>query len=131
MQGRILNHGFTRMNTDSKIAIIMSREEVAALPQARRPLNFRVPSKIYHDVFEAVGAASVCWCPLPGDQVFDAERASSVAVDLCFKIAEELERLGVPPEKINSLAPPQPDIRVDQGGAAATALPGKEGSANA
>lgn len=45
----------------NKTATILSRDEIALLPQAERPLNHRLPSKIYHDVFEAVGAASMCW----------------------------------------------------------------------
>lgn len=79
----------------SKTALIMSRDEALALPPEKRPLCYRVPSKIYHDVFEAVGAASLCWHPKPSTEVFDTNEASNVAVNLCFKIAAELERMGV------------------------------------
>lgn len=64
------------------------------MPQKDRPLNYRVTSKIYHAVFEAVGHASLCWNPRP-DGVFDTAEAEKVAVGLCFTIAAELERLGV------------------------------------
>lgn len=79
----------------NKTAIIYSKEEVLAMPPEKRPLNFRLPSKIYTDVFEAVGAASLCWKPKPTNEVFDTEKASNVAVELCFKIASELERMGI------------------------------------
>lgn len=62
-----------------------------ALPLEKRPLNYRISSEMYHAVFEAVGAASMCWNPKPGDQVFDTERASKIATDLCFLIAKERE----------------------------------------
>lgn len=80
----------------------MSEAEAMALPQSKRPLCFRVPSKIYHDVFEAVGAASLCWKPRPTVEVFSTEEASNVAVELCFKIAAELERLGVTTEMMRN-----------------------------
>jgi hypothetical protein len=79
----------------SKTALIYSKEEALKMPPEKRPLNFRVPSKIYTQVFEAVGAASMCWKPKPDSQVFNSEMASEVAVDLCFKIASELERMGI------------------------------------
>jgi len=77
----------------NKTAIIMSHEEAMALPLAERPICYRISSEMYHAVFEAVGAASMCWSPKPSHEVFDTERASQVAIDLCFKIAEERERL--------------------------------------
>lgn len=91
-----------------KTAIIMSEAEAMALPQSKRPLCFRVPSAIYTAVFEAVGAASMCWKPRPGNQVFAAEEASNVAVNLCFKIADELERLGITTEMMRDTAPQPP-----------------------
>lgn len=86
----------------NKTAIIMSEEEAMALPQKERPLCYRVPSKIYHDVYEAIGAASMCWNPRPSTEVFHSEEASKVAVDLCFKIADELERIGVTTEMMRT-----------------------------
>ena len=69
----------------------MSKEEALKLSPKDRPLCFRISSKMYHGVFEAIGAASMCWVPRPGKVQFDSERASKIATDLCFKIAEELE----------------------------------------
>lgn len=91
-----------------KTAIIMSEAEAMALPQSKRPLCFRVPSAIYTAVFEAVGAASMCWNPRPSSEVFDTEQASNVAVELCFKIADELERLGITTEMMRDTAPQPP-----------------------
>lgn len=70
-------------------ATIISNEEAMALPLKERPICFRISSEMYHAVFEAIGAASMCW---GDDRVFKSERASQIAVDLCFKIADEVER---------------------------------------
>lgn len=72
-------------------AEVMSRDEAMKLPVEKRPICFRISSEMYHAVFEAIGAASMCWKPRPGKEVFASEEASRIAVDLCFKIAEELE----------------------------------------
>ena len=80
-------------------AVIMSREEAMALPVADRPICFRISSEMYHAVFEAIGEASMCWNPKPSKEVFDAEKASDVAVRLCFKIATERETLPPTAEK--------------------------------
>ncbi len=72
---------------------VMSKEEAMALPLKERPICFRISSKMYHAIFEAVGAASMCRKPRPGAEVFSSEEASKVAVDLCFKIANEVEEL--------------------------------------
>jgi hypothetical protein len=71
---------------------VLSREEVLALPIEKRPLNHRISSELYHAVFEAIGAASMAWEPRPGKEAFNANEASRIAVDLCFKIAEEMEK---------------------------------------
>lgn len=76
----------------NKTAVIMSREEAMALPLAKRPICFRISSEMYHAVFEAIGAASMCWKPRPQKEVFDSEEASDLAIKLCFKIAEEMEK---------------------------------------
>lgn len=80
-------------------ATIMSKEEAMLLPVEKRPLCFRLPSDLYHAIFEAVGAASMCWKSKPSeevfdatDEVFDAMKAEKIAVDLCFKVAEALEK---------------------------------------
>ena len=70
----------------------MSKEEALKLQLKERPICFRVSSEIYHAVFEAIGAASVCWEPRPSTEVFNSEEASKIAVDLLFKIADELEK---------------------------------------
>lgn len=77
------------------------------LPVEKRPLCFRVSSKIYHDTFEAIGAASMAWDPRPTG-VFHSEEASKVAVDLLFKFAEEMEKLP-PPVTCPSLMRPTMD----------------------
>ena len=71
-------------------ATILTKEEAMALPVEQRPLNYRISSEIYTAVFEAIGAASMCWEPIPTG-VFDSTNASQVATDLCFKIAKEIE----------------------------------------
>ncbi len=63
-----------------------------SLPVDKRPLCYRISSELYHAVFEAIGEASMCWKPRPTSETFDSEHASNVAVDLCFKIANELEK---------------------------------------
>jgi hypothetical protein len=79
-------------------ATILSHEEAMALPLSKRPLNYRLPGDLYHAVFEAVGAASMCWDPRPSNQVFDSSAAEKVAMDLCFKIAAELDKRPLQPE---------------------------------
>jgi len=74
-------------------ATILTKEEAMALPVAQRPLCYRISSELYTAVFEAIGEASMCWEPRPGQQVFSAEKASDVAVRLCFKIADEFEKI--------------------------------------
>jgi len=73
-------------------ATIMSKEEAMALPVEKRPLCFRVSSEIYHEVFQAIGQASMCWNPRPSSEVFSSEEASKIATDLLFKIAEDREK---------------------------------------
>lgn len=69
----------------------MTKEEALALPLKDRPLCFRISSEIYHKVFENIGAASLCWKPQP-TEVFDADKASDLAIDLCLAIADEVEK---------------------------------------
>ncbi len=73
-------------------ADVMRKEKAMALPLKERPICFRISSEMFQAVFEAVGEASMCWNPRPGQEVFDSEHASKVAVDLCFKIADEVEK---------------------------------------
>lgn len=83
----------TKLPDDSAFctATIMSKEEAMKLPLKKRPIFFRISSEMYHAVFEAIGEASMCWKPRPGNQVFASEQASDVAARLCFKIADEIE----------------------------------------
>jgi len=76
----------------NKTATIMSKEEAMALPLKDRPICFRISSEIYHQVFETVGAASMCWEPRPSNEVFASEQASDLAVKLCLAIANEVEK---------------------------------------
>ena len=76
-------------------ANIMSKDEAMKLPLKDRPICFRISSEIYHAVFEAIGEASMSWIPKPAGQ-FDSTLASDVASRLCFKIADEIERLQCP-----------------------------------
>ena len=73
-------------------ATILSEDEISKLPMNERPISSRLSSEMYCAVYEAIGAASMAWTPRPGDQVFDCETASQIAIDLCFKIANELEK---------------------------------------
>lgn len=71
---------------------VMSKEEAMKLPINKRPLNYRISSDLYHAVFQAIGAASMCWNPRPSNEVFSSEEASEIAMNLLFKIADELEK---------------------------------------
>jgi hypothetical protein len=73
---------------------ILSHDEAMALPPAQRPLNYRIPSDVYHGVFEAIGHASMCWKPAPKG-VFDTSEAEKAAVKLCLLIAEHFEKHGI------------------------------------
>jgi len=73
-------------------ATIMSKKEAMKIPLKKRPICFRISSEMYHAVFEAIGEASMCWNPRPSKEVFASEEASDVALRLCFKIADELEK---------------------------------------
>lgn len=76
----------------NKTAIIYSKEEALLMAPKDRPMCYRVPGEIYVAVFEAVGAASLCWEPKPTG-VFDPEQAEKFAVELLFKIAGVLEQM--------------------------------------
>lgn len=71
---------------------ILSTEEAMALPRSKRPLNYRISGDTYHAIFEAVGHASMCWKETPSG-VFDCAEAEKCAVDLCFKVAKEVDGL--------------------------------------
>lgn len=73
-------------------ATIMSQDEAMALPLKQRPLNHRISGDIYHAVFEAIGEASTTWKTEMGNEVFNSAAAEKIAVNLCFKIANEAEK---------------------------------------
>jgi predicted membrane-bound dolichyl-phosphate-mannose-protein mannosyltransferase len=68
----------------NKTATIYSKNEALMMAPKDRPICYRVPSKIYHDVWEHIGAASVSNTP---------EEAEKLAVELLFKIADVLEQM--------------------------------------
>jgi hypothetical protein len=72
-------------------ATIMSEDEAMALPVEQRPICYRISSEMYHAVFESIGAASMTFNKDAGNEVFNSELASDIAIKLCFKIAEEIE----------------------------------------
>lgn len=71
---------------------ILSTDEAMALPRSKRPLNYRISGDTYHAIFEAIGHASMCWTEAPSG-VFDCAEAEKCAVDLCLKVANELDGL--------------------------------------
>lgn len=73
-------------------ATILSEEEALALPRSKRPPNYRISSDTYHAILEAVSHASMCWKETPSG-VFDFAEAEKCAVDLCFKVAKEVDGL--------------------------------------
>lgn len=68
----------------NKTAIIYPKDEALAMAPKDRPMCYRVPSSIYHDVFQAVGEASLGVSP---------EGAERLTVELLFKIANTLEQM--------------------------------------
>lgn len=72
-------------------ATIMSKEEAMRLPLKDRPISLRISSQMYHSVFEHVAAAAMSSKNGTGRFRFDPEKAYKIAVELCFKIAEEIE----------------------------------------
>ena len=70
---------------------IMTKAEAMGLPIKMRPICHRISSEMYKAVYESIGMASMCWKPRPKSQVFESERASDIALQLCFKIANEIE----------------------------------------
>lgn len=79
-------------------ATIYSKDEARKMPPKKRPLNYRVSSKIYMAAWDAVGQSTHL---KTGNKGQDADRAGKIVTDLCFKIAEELERLGITFEQLN------------------------------
>ena len=67
-----------------------------------KPLNERLPERIFERIHQDIGQASMCWEHPNGAGTFDALRASNIAFELCHFIADELEAaqgLDITPEK--------------------------------
>ncbi len=73
-------------------ATVMSKEEAMKLPLGDRPICYRISYEIYLAVWNAIGAASVLHETAPSDNTFVSNEASKIAVELCFKIANEIEK---------------------------------------
>ena len=89
-----MNNKITKLPDGSAFftAVVMSEEEAMNLPHKKRPLCFRISSNLYHDIFESIGMASMCWNPKPSSEAFDSTKAEGVAVELCLKVVNELEK---------------------------------------
>lgn len=70
-------------------ATIMSKDEAMKLPPKERPICFRLSSELYHDVWQAIGQASMTFKTEAGNEVFNTEEASKIVMELLFKIANE------------------------------------------
>jgi len=90
---KILADGTTVLPDGSgfSVSTVMSEDEAMALPLEKRPICFRLSSKMYHKVWESIGAASMTFNAEAGNKVFNTEQASKIAVDLLFAIADEVE----------------------------------------
>jgi len=60
-----------------------------------KSLSERIPEHIFSRVHQDIGEASMCWTEPPLG-IFDTERASRIAYNLCHFIADELARKGNP-----------------------------------
>lgn len=50
-----------------------------------------IPTELHTKIGEAMGAASLCWQPRPGDQVFDSEKCEKHVNELCAWVAKFLK----------------------------------------
>lgn len=57
-------------------------------------------SELKTKVFEAIGAASMCWEPLPSNQVFESDKAKKIADDLWTEVEKLKQRI----EKLEKVA---------------------------
>jgi hypothetical protein len=73
------------------VATVMSKEEAMKLPLKDRPICFRLSSKMYHKVWESIGEASMTFNKDAGNEIFNTEQASKIAMSLLFAIADEVE----------------------------------------
>lgn len=52
----------------------------------------RLPERIYERIYQDFGEASMCWTRIDKAGIFEAERVSIIAHNLCQFIADELEK---------------------------------------
>jgi hypothetical protein len=87
---------------------IITREEAMRLPVQERPLCYRISEEIYMAVWDAVGQATQCYNNPPPDSELLPEKVSKLVVTLCFKIAEELEKVRAEASNENWTVPAEP-----------------------
>ncbi len=68
---------------------VLPNTHIAVSP-AQEAAFYDISPALVTAVYEAMGTASMCWLPRPGDCVFQSEEAIKVAQGLLAKIAEEL-----------------------------------------
>jgi len=56
-----------------------------------KSLSERISEEIYMRVFQDIGAASMCWTNVEGAGIYDSNKASEIAFNLCHYIADQLE----------------------------------------
>jgi hypothetical protein len=55
--------------------------------------TYKLPDYIVKRIHEDIGHASMCWHPLPTNEVFDSELAARIAKELCEFIANEMIKI--------------------------------------
>jgi hypothetical protein len=55
--------------------------------------KYKLPDYIAKRITEDIGHASMCWHPLPTNEVFDSELAAKIAKELCEFIANEMIKI--------------------------------------
>ena len=57
-----------------------------------RPLNERLSEELFSAIHQAIGQASTCWSNLEGAGMYESNRASEIAFNLCHLVADEIEK---------------------------------------
>ena len=57
-----------------------------------KSMSERLPEVLFSSIHQALGAASMCWIPQPGEQVFDSTRAADIGLELCRDVADWHEK---------------------------------------
>lgn len=81
----------------SKDLLNTLRAKLNIRPAIRRDLreksvSERLPERIYERVYQDFGEASMCWSRIDKAGVFESERVSIIAHNLCQFIADELDK---------------------------------------